>query len=133
MKSFIAVSLFCTVLFGADLDWSHDYEKTREQAQKSGKNIYVLISSDSCQWCRKFEETTLEIDSIKKRLYSEFEVVHLSRDRHTVPKQFETSPVPRHYFTNSKGEIIYSSLGHRQEECFESFMDNAQNKIKTSH
>ncbi len=75
MKSFIAVSLFCTVLFGADLDWSHDYEKTREQAQKSGKNIYVLISSDSCQWCRKFEETTLEIDSIKKRLYSEFEVV----------------------------------------------------------
>ncbi len=59
-------------------------------------------------------------------------VVHISRDRYSVPQGFETSPVPRHYFIDSKGEILYSSLGHRQQECFESFMDNAQKKTKTS-
>lgn len=132
MKHLILITFLALSLFGADLDWSHDYEQTRQKAQKSQKPIYILITSDDCRWCRKFEETTLQIESVKKRLYSEFEVVHISRDRHEVPKQFETSPVPRHYFTNSSGEILYSSLGHRQEECFESFMDNAQNKTKTT-
>lgn len=132
MRSFVVISLVCAVLFGADLDWSHDYEKTRQKAQKSGKLIYVLITSDSCQWCREFEETTLQNKEIQKRLYSEFEVVHISRDRHTVPEMFETSPVPRHYFTDSKAEIKYSSLGHRQQECFESFMNNAQSKTQTT-
>jgi len=132
MKYFIFLGLFTLSLFGAELNWSHDYEQVRQKAQKSKKPIYLLITSDDCKWCRKFEETTLQIEEVKKRLYSEFEVVHISRDRYSVPQGFETSPVPRHYFIDSKGEILYSSLGHRQQECFESFMDNAQKKTKTS-
>lgn len=132
MKVCITALFLCAGVFGADLDWSHDYIKMQEKAKVSKKPIYVLITSDNCKWCRKFETTTLQIKDIQKRLSSEFEVVHISRDRHKVPSAFETSPVPRHYFTDAEGNILYSSLGHRQQECFESFMDNAQKKIKTS-
>jgi hypothetical protein len=104
----------------------------QEKAKKSEKIIYVLITSQSCQWCRKFEQTTLQDKEITKRLYGEFEVVHISRDKQSVPSQFETSPVPRHYFTDADGNILYSSLGHRGVECFDSFMDNAQSKTKTT-
>lgn len=130
MRYFLYGVALCGVLFGADLPWSHDYEKTEAKAKESQKLIYTFISSDDCRWCRKFEETTLQNKEIQKKLYSEFEVVHISRDRHKVPAMFETSPVPRHYFTDAGGNIIYSSLGHRGEECFESFMDNAQSKTK---
>jgi thioredoxin-related protein len=132
MKYLISVLLLSVALFANDLGWSHDYNATVEKAKKSKKLVYTLITSDSCRWCRKFESTTLQNEDIKKRLYEEFEVVHISRDRDEVPAGFETSPVPRHYFTNTKGEILYSSLGHRELECFFSFMDNAQNKNKTS-
>lgn len=132
MKHLIILGFLGVLLFGADLNWSHDYKESLQKAQKSNKLVYVLITSDNCKWCRKFEETTLQIESIQKRLYGEFEVVHISRDRHSVPQHFESSPVPRHYFTTAQGDILYSSLGHRQQECFESFMDNAQKKTKTS-
>lgn len=128
MVAFLAMGM----LFGANLDWSADYEAAKAKAKKNNKQVYVLITSNNCKWCRKFETTTLKNDKILKRLYSEFEVVHISRDENKVPAAFETSPVPRHYFTDADGEITYSSLGHRDLECFESFMDNAQRKSKTN-
>lgn len=130
MKYLIIVALFCVTLLANDLGWSHNYKEALQKSKISGKLIYTLITSDSCRWCRKFESTTLQDKNITKRLYSEFEVVHLSRDRDAIPTEFETSPVPRHYFTDAKGTILYSSLGHRQIECFDSFMDNAENKYQ---
>ncbi|MEA2072904.1 MAG: DUF255 domain-containing protein [Campylobacterota bacterium] len=132
MKKIILVLLFVTSLFSADIDWPSDYQQALKDAKSENKLVYIFITSDSCQWCRKFEATTLQDKAIKERLYSEFVTIHLSRDKHDIPKQFETAPVPRHYFTDREGNILYNSLGHRGVECFDAFMDNAQNKIKVS-
>jgi len=131
MKYLLIMALLSFTVFANNLGWSHSYKEVEAKAKKSQKLIYTLITSDNCKWCRKFESTTLQNDKILKRLHQEFEVVHISRDRDKVPENFETSPVPRHYFTDVEGNILYSSLGHRGIECFESFMDNAQNKTKT--
>ena len=132
MKKLLLLLMITGSLFANELGWSHDYKETIEKAQKSGKLVYILITSDNCRWCRKFESTTLQDKDIQKRLYKEFEVVHLSRDRHFIPKKFETAPVPRHYFIDAKGKILYSSLGHRGVVCFDAFMDNAEDKIQVS-
>ena len=132
MKYIVVMILLVSTLLSAELDWTHDYEKALIQAKKEHKLVYVFITSDRCKWCRKFEHTTLQNKAVLKRLYAEFIPVHLSRDRHKVPKQFQTAPVPRHYFTDSDGNILYNSLGHRGVDCFEAFMDNAQDKLKVS-
>ena len=132
MRYILGMLLCMSTLWSVELHWSHDYEQSLKKAQKEKKLIYVLITSDSCRWCRKFESTTLQDKTILKRLYSEFVPVHLSRDRHKIPKAFATAPVPRHYFTDAKGEILYSSLGHRGVACFDAFMDNAEDKLKIS-
>lgn len=128
MRYILSIMVLVMSLFSADIDWSHDYEKALSQAKKEHKLVYVLITSDSCRWCRKFEKTTLEDEAIKKRLYAEFVTVHLSRNRDNIPKQFEKSPVPRHYFTDFHAEILYSALGYRDIETFDSFMSNAEDK-----
>ena len=128
MKHLLVTLSFVIGLFGSDLGWSSKYEQSLEKAKQEHKLVYVFITSDSCKWCRKFENTTLQDKTILQRLYSEFEVVHLSRDRHKIPKGFETSPIPRHYFVDSDGKILYSSLGHRGIECFDAFMDNAEDR-----
>ncbi len=132
MRYIISLFIVTTALFSMDLGWSDDYKQTLKNAQKSGKLVYVLITSDNCKWCRKFEKTTLQDKEIQKRLYSEFEVVHLSRERDFIPENFETAPIPRHYFVDAKGTILYNSLGHRGLECFDAFMDNAQDKLEVS-
>jgi protein disulfide-isomerase len=119
-------------LFATQLHWYDDYNEALRVAKKEHKPVYIFITSAQCQWCHKFEKTTLQDEAIRKRLKKEFITVHLVRDFDDIPKQFKTSPVPRHYFTDPDGKIIYSSLGHRKVECFDSFMSNAQDRLKTS-
>ena len=132
MRYILFMFLVVSSLYSAELGWSNDYKKALVDAKKENKLVYIFITSDSCKWCRKFENTTLQDKEILKRLYREFITIHLSRDRDVIPKQFKTAPIPRHYFTDSKGNILYNSLGHRGVECFDSFMDNAQNKMQVS-
>jgi len=131
IRYLLTVVLLTTSLFSANLNWSHDYEKGLSDAKKEHKLVYTLITSDSCGWCRKFESTTLQDKEILKRLHREFILIHLSRDRDKIPKEFETAPIPRHYFTDAKGNILFDSLGHRSTECFNTFMNKAQSKVKS--
>ncbi|MCD6190651.1 MAG: thioredoxin family protein [Sulfurimonas sp.] len=128
MKYLVSIILFTTLLFSSDLGWSSDYEKALIQAKKENKFVYVLITSDSCRWCRKFEQTTLLDMDIEDRLEEEYITLHLSRDQHKIPGKFKTSPVPRHYFLDQKGDILYDTLGYRDVEMFNSFMDNAKER-----
>lgn len=130
MKNLLFIILLATTLFSANLDWPSDYEQALTDAKKQDKLIYLFITSDNCKWCKKFANTTLQDELIKKRLHSEFITIHMSRDKHSIPKQFETAPVPRHYFTDTEGNILYSSLGHRGLPCFNAFMDNAQEQFE---
>jgi len=128
MKYLVSIILFSTLLFSSDLGWSSDYDKALIQAKKENKFVYVLITSDSCIWCRKFEQTTLLDMDIEDRLEEEYITIHLSRDQHKIPGKFKTSPVPRHYFLDQKGNILYDTLGYRDVELFNSFMDNAKER-----
>ena len=125
----LLISLLFT-LNAMDLGWSHNYKKALKDAKIENKLVYVLITSDSCGWCRKFEATTLQNKQIKERLKKNFITVHLSRDRDVIPSYFKTAPIPRHYFVDDRGNILYSSLGHRDEEAFNAFMDYAQDNYK---
>ncbi|CAI6150871.1 MAG: hypothetical protein SPLUMA1_SPLUMAMAG1_01164 [uncultured Sulfurimonas sp.] len=129
MKNLLFIILLATSLFSANLDWPSDYDQALVDAKQQDKLIYLFITSDNCKWCKKFANTTLQDVGIKQRLHSEFIAIHMSRDEHTIPKQFETAPVPRHYFTDAEGNILYSSLGHRGLPCFNAFMDNAQEEF----
>jgi len=125
MKALLVTIFLGLSLFGANINWPSDYKAALKEAKAEHKLVYIFITSDSCRWCRKFEATTLQDAGIKSRLKKEFISIHMSRDQVEVPKQFATAPVPRHYFTDAQGNILYSSLGHRCVEIFDSFMDNA--------
>lgn len=132
MKKIALILLMTLALFGSGIDWPHDYKQALAKAKQENKILYVLLTSDNCRWCRKFENTTLQEDVIKERLAKDFVVVHISRDRDFVPKYFETTPVPRHYFVDGNEQILFESLGHRGVECFDAFMDSAQEDYKVS-
>ncbi|WP_428737214.1 thioredoxin family protein [Sulfurimonas sp.] len=125
MKKILLLLTLCLSLFGVELGWTHEYKAALAKAKKEDKVLYVLLTSDNCRWCRKFENTTLQDRAIQDKLNKDFIVVHLSRDRDEVPKIFETTPVPRHYFVDGNEKILFESLGHRGVECFDAFMDSA--------
>jgi thioredoxin-related protein len=130
MKKIFLMLILAVAAFATELKWYDDYDAALKAAQKEHKLVYIFISSSQCGWCHKFEKTTLQDEAIKKRLKKEFITVHLVRDFDTVPQKFETRPVPRHYFVDENGEILYNSLGYRKVDMFNAFMDNAEEQYK---
>lgn len=130
MKKLLLLLVLITSLFSAELGWPDDYKQALVDAKKENKLVYMLITSSTCSWCQKFKDTTLQDKKVIQRLEKEFITIHLVRDFDEIPEGFEASPIPRHYFTDSNGVILYNSLGHRDEETFQAFMDNAEEKFE---
>ena len=129
MKLFLLLMISFN-LFAVDIEILSDYEKGLKKAKVENKLLYVLVSSQECKWCKKFEDTTLNNDSIKDRLSKEFVVVELILEHNKIDERFKTTPIPRHYFIDSNNKIIYEALGYRDSVLFDSFMDNAQDRNK---
>jgi len=130
MRYIILFLLLSVTLLATNVKWLDDYSLAMQKANNEHKFIYVFISSPTCGWCEKFEKTTLKDESIKKRLNKEFIAVHLVRTFDDIPQKFATSPVPRHYFTDAKGNILYNSLGYRKVTTFNLFMDYVEDNFK---
>ena len=131
MRFLLTIFLFFTALTAVE-DWSHDYTQALKNAKKEKKLVYMLITSEECRWCRKFESTTLEDEEVLQRLKQKYVLLHIDRDKDYMPEYFKKERVPRHYFITQKGEIIHSFLGYWSSEDFHSFLDDVQKKYKKS-
>jgi len=128
MKFLLSLITLTTMLFSSNLDWNSDYYKALEDAKVQKKDVYMLITSQTCKWCRKFESRTLQDKSVIKRLKEQYVLLHIDRDKNYFPKEFKSKRVPRHYFITSKGEIIYSFLGFWEKDDFFSFLRDVDDK-----
>jgi len=131
MKYLITLLLFSIIVMARELHWYDDYDAALKEAKKEHKLIYIFISSANCGWCQKFENTTLEDEGVKEQLSKNFIALHLVRDFDTIPTKFKVRPVPRHYFSDNKGKIIYDSLGYRSVDTFKAFMGYALEQTNT--
>ncbi len=122
MKYILLTILFISSLWSAELGWSDDYEASLEVAKKENKHLYVLITSSTCRWCRKFENTTLQDAEVLKMLNEKYILVHADRDMDDLPSWMKIRSVPRHYFVTAKGEEILSFLGYWGSLDFKSYL-----------
>jgi thioredoxin-related protein len=130
MRYIILTLLLISSLWSAELGWSDNYEKSLKVAQKENKNLYVLITSSTCRWCRKFENTTLQDKEVLKRLSEKYVLVHIDRDIDDFPSWMKIKSVPRHYFVTAKGEEIFTFLGYWDSLDFKSFLGDVEKEHK---
>ena len=129
MRYIFSILFLATTLFSS-IDWQTNYFTALKIAQDKNKRVYMIIVSDSCQWCRKFENLTLKNKKIVERLKEKYVLLHLFREKDYIPNKFKTAPIPRHYFLTSKGEIVFPVVGYRDIETFNEFLNNADKRYK---
>ena len=129
MRYIFTILLLATTLF-ASVDWQTNYHTALKIAQEQNKRVYMLIVSEDCGWCRKFERTTLKNKKILQRLNEKYVLLHLLREWDYIPNKFKTAPVPRHYFLTSKGKIVFPVVGYRDIRMFNEFLNNADERYK---
>ncbi len=130
MKYLLIIIALVSTLMSAELGWSDEYEDSLKIAQKENKDVYVLVTSSTCRWCRKFENTTLQDEKILKQLKEKYVLVHADRDIDDLPEWFNVKRVPKHYFVTAKGEEIFSFLGYWDSLDFRSFLGDVERERK---
>ena len=129
MKKYLcAIVAWSMALFGAELDWNDDYDKALKEAKAQNKDVYMLVTSSNCKWCKKFQKTTLQDEATIERLKQQYVLLHIDKNKNYMPKKFKKKKVPRHYFITNKGEVIYSFLGYWDVEDFASFLEDVDKK-----
>lgn len=130
MKKLVLLALFIVNLFAAEIAWNDTYEQAQAKAKKESKPLMVLITSEQCRWCRKFEATTLQDEDVISKLNSRFVTVHVTRDKSIYPKNLSAKMVPMHYFLDGEGKVIYSIPGYWPADDYQSILDDALRKNK---
>ncbi|MFA6760292.1 MAG: thioredoxin family protein [Sulfuricurvum sp.] len=121
MRFLVGVLLSVSLLFS--LDWPSDYDDALTEAKSEKKEIYLFVSSQYCPYCERFKKEVLSQKEVIDRLKRSYVLLHLSRDFDDIPEHIETKPVPRHYFLDEDGNVIYTTIGARSVEGFYEMLD----------
>ncbi|MDB2562124.1 thioredoxin family protein [Sulfurimonas sp.] len=128
MKFILGLILLGSILLGSKNDFIHDYDQALEMAKLAKKDVYLMVTSDDCKWCRKFEKNTLTDEATMKMLKEKFILVSLTRERDVIPSHIKAKRVPKHFFLTDKGELIYAILGYWNPDDFASFVAEVEKK-----
>lgn len=128
MRLLLSILMLGSMLFASNELFINDYNKALELAKAEKKDVYMLVTSNSCRWCRKFEDITLKDQEIIKKLQEQYILLALNRDVDTIPEQYKVKRVPKHFFLTDKGEIIFAFLGYWNPDDFASFMQDVEKK-----
>lgn len=122
----VLVFILSFVLTLLALDWSDDYNGALAEAKHNNKDIYLFLGSEHCPYCAKFKKSVLEQKDVENRLKKEYVLLYLSREIDDIPSHLETKPVPRHYFLDKNGKIIYTTIGDRTKDGFYEMLDEVK-------
>lgn len=135
MKKLLILLLLGLTLFGSNIDefakdmnFERDYDTALSKAKKENKVLMMVLSSNYCPWCRKFENKTLSSKLIKSKLDKEVIslVVDKNFDEGDFPAKFKTQFTPRVFFINPKDEsILNESRGYIKKKDFLEYLDDA--------
>lgn len=122
--------LFFSVLLFAQTPVVKDFAAAKALAAKEGKVVYVLITSPTCRWCRKFEQTTLVDSEVSRRLSSLAVTVEVTRGSGAYPEALKAPMVPMHYFLAPDETVLVKMPGYWDTEDFMSILDDVERKRK---
>ena len=129
-KFFILLLLGFISLSGAELNWASSYAEAIDKALEQKKNVMLLITTETCRWCRKLESTTLTDTHVVERLEKDYISVHVTRGKDDYPCHLEAKGVPTTFFLDASGKpIIKKVLGYWNAEDYLSFLDDVDYKL----
>jgi protein disulfide-isomerase len=116
------LSLMLSLPLAASVYWSADYDQAFIEAQVSKKSLVVLFtSSDSCIWCKKFEEEVFEDQDFINGTSSLFHFVKVDLPKYAdieaknlkLKEEFDIRSYPTLLLLDDKGQKI-ATLGYQK-------------------
>jgi uncharacterized protein YyaL (SSP411 family) len=130
MKKLLIIMAFGLSLLNADLAWQSDLSKATVVAKQNKKNIFILVESNHCRWCKLLKETTLKDPKIQTKL-NKFVLVKLMRED---SEKYSLPPiigVPTMFVMTPDKKIIEQGIGYLETEDLSEVIDKFNKKVKS--
>lgn len=93
--------------FAKEMQYETKYEVALTKAKEQKKNLLVLMVTNYCPWCAKFEKKTLSDKSVDSAIKAKYIPLIINKEEKNFPKYLESPIVPALFFVNSKDEKSY--------------------------
>ncbi len=130
LLTFVLSTLLHLSLDASEIKWFHNYDEAVIQAKLQNKKLFVLITSETCRWCRKLEMRTLKDPTITKRINKKYISVALTRDKDSYPKHLKAKMVPMSYYLQNNDKVINSVPGYWGVEDYHTVLDDVNYNLR---
>lgn len=126
MKIIILTLLAALILSASDIaefakkmSYETEYTTAMQKAIKSDKKLMLVMVTNYCPWCRKFEKRTLLKEEVNALVHKDYVPLILNREKGEFPKKFYTKRIPVVLFIDpNKEETVHESLGYKNVSDF---------------
>ncbi len=120
---FLNISIFALEIdeFASHLDYQRDYNTALALAKTKNKPLMLVVGTDYCPWCRKFERKTLKYSTVAIIINKEFIaiVVDKNKDKGSYPSKYSSPITPAVFFINPKdSSTIGKSVGYIRKKDY---------------
>lgn len=130
MKKLLIIMAFGMSLLNAELVWQNDLNKATVIAKKNKQNIFVLVESNNCRWCKLLKETTLNDPKIQAKL-NKFILVKTMRENSAKYSLPPIIGVPTMFIMTPDRKIIEQGIGYLETEDLSDVIDKFNKKAKS--
>ena len=101
------------------LGYGTDYAEAVETARAQGKNVMLVLVSNFCPWCRKFEEQVLRKEDVNALVHQKYVPVILNKEKDPFPAELDMAFTPVVYFIDPATQKSYhQSVGYNERDAF---------------
>jgi hypothetical protein len=109
--------------FAVAMGYETNYKKAVLRAKKEKKNIMLVLVSNFCPWCRKFEQRVLLKKEVNAMIQANYIPLIINKEKEAFPKQLDMSFTPIVHFLDYKNEQSYERVvGYNSREEFLYFL-----------
>lgn len=110
--------------FATAMSYETNYETALKRAKAENKNLMVLMVTNYCPWCSKFEKRTLMDANIDKTIKAKYIPLIINKDEKNFPPFLNVPVVPTTFFIDpSSEESFHESVGFSNKIDFANLLE----------
>ncbi len=117
--------------FASEMKYEISFDEAMKRSKKEQKNIMLVLVSNYCPWCRKFEQRVLLKEEVNTIIQKNYIPLILNREKDPFPKELDTGFTPIVHFIDHKTQKSYKNvIGYNNKDEFTYILktDTATNK-----
>jgi len=116
--------------FASEMKYETNFDEAVKRSKKEQKNIMLVLVSNYCPWCRKFEQRVLLKEDVNAVIQNNYIPLILNREKDPFPKEFDTGFTPIVHFIDHKTQKSYKNvIGYNNKDEF-AYILKSDNLIK---